>query len=171
MDSQELTSSEASLKGKLLALSAERNELVTQRDSLSEQLEQLRQNYQRVSDDYKRVDRTYRELVGEKQQDEKMFTQALDDIQKEADATLGDYNETACKLKEIEEERDGFRMKHEQSLNILAQRTKEVMDTKKELESREQEWRVILESRLEEQRKEAEDSKVVMIAQVSVKVL
>ena len=116
-----------------------------------------------MCNEHQSVDETYRQLIGKKQQDDKIFTQALDDIQKEADATLGDYNEAACKLHKTEQERDEYRMKHEQALHILAQRNGEVLDAKNKLEIREQEWK----KRLEMQRREAQDMSGLMDAQVS----
>ena len=73
------------------------------------------------------------------------------------------YNSTIYRLGEAESERDVYKERHEQALNILAYRSQELKATRKAVQECEKTW----SDKMEHQRKESEEMQGVIRAQVS----
>ena len=158
--SDRLAASMSSLEDQLQAVTKERDDLQTKYEEVSD-------DYSRLYDQNIQLDKAYREMKGERHKDTVAMEEALKEITKEASDTLGSYNTTIQRLGAVERERDEFRMKHEQALNILAQRGQELTAARQAVQDCERSWSVTMEQRLAAQRKEAEEMQDVIRAQVS----
>ena len=150
----------SSLEDQLQAMTKERNDLQTKYEEVSD-------DYSRLYDQNIQLDKAYREMRGERHKDTVAMEEALKEITKEASDTLGSYHSTIQRLGAVEREREEFRMKHEQALNILAQRGQELTAARQAVQDCERGWSVKMEQRLAAQRKEAEEMQDVIHAQVS----
>ena len=141
--------------------------MTKERDELQDKFKEVSEDHSRLYDQNIQLDKAYRELKGERHKETVAMEEALKEITKEASDTLGSYNSTIQRLGEAERERDEFRMRHEQAMNILAQRNQELTAARKAVQECEKTWSVEMEKRLAAQRKESEEMQGVIRAQVS----
>lgn len=154
LDSEQLTEANASLLDQLESMKNERD---------TKQSE----GYRELFDRYSQTICELQQLKGVRQQETATMKQVLDEIKKEAGDTLGDYNATVVQLEEAERQRDEFRRKYEDSLNILASRNQELGAANAQLRECETRWQERLEKSLKKERKEYETNLAVSKAQVS----
>ncbi len=144
--------------------------MTSERDILKQKCNALEEEQKKTFDQINDLQKMIRQLKGEHQRETASMGKIFEELQKEAGDTLGNYNTVAEQLVRAEKERDDYRMKSEQSLQVLATRNNDLRAAEAALQECERSWRAKLEKSKKKEQEEAEQAKQVIETQVSTSI-